>query len=262
MRFHSKFFFWKFLLAWKMRTGCQRKNMGGVKKHVSCILWIRLLTWKLRCNRNNTAPEKPYKKGTIIHRSPCFFVVFLPRSTLFSTFQTLLNQTKVGCFFFSGFHGGYIQRDRYQGWGDCNCMGRVHRFPKFLRWKKQLQSQEKRGEIHPTQKIGGGSPRAPYNPCFCWLFRCFPSRFRGIFGCQDPGAPGVTSATGTRSLCSTDGAIAALLLDGRVQVWGNAMNGGNLEEVPHCGGFEAVLGFVQMEVLWRCHRFSSDTYCN
>ena len=58
------------------------------------------------------------------------------------------------------------------------------------------------------------------------------------FCCQDPGDPGTSHlklATGTRSLCSTDGATAALLMDGRVQVWGDAMNGGNLEEVPHCG---------------------------
>jgi len=49
---------------------------------------------------------------------------------------------------------------------------------------------------------------------------------------SDPGDPGTKLATGCcRSLCSTDGAIAALLMDGRVQVWGDAMNGGNLEEV-------------------------------
>ena len=68
-------------------------------------------------------------------------------------------------------------------------------------------------------------------------------------GCQDPGAPGVTSATGTRSLCSTDGAIAALLLDGRVQVWGDAMKGGNLEEVPHCGGRGSSFGGL---FRWKC----------
>lgn len=51
---------------------------------------------------------------------------------------------------------------------------------------------------------------------------------------SDPGAAGTSHlklAMGTRSLCSTDGAIAALLMDGRVQVWGDAMNGGNVEEV-------------------------------
>lgn len=84
-------------------------------------------------------------------------------------------------------------------------------------------SNKQRGEIYAWQ-----SNNTPF-----FFGKCFLSRFREIGSCQDPGDPGTKLATGCcRSLCSTDGAIAALLMDGRVQVWGDAMNGGNLEEVP------------------------------
>lgn len=77
------------------------------------------------------------------------------------------------------------------------------------------------------------------------------------FCCQDPGDPGTKLATGTRSLCSTDGAIAALLMDGRVQVWGDAMNGGNFEEVPGSGWWARVK--KQMECLGKMSQICEET---
>ena len=92
-----------------------------------------------------------------------------------------------------------------------------------------------------------GSPIHQFFCCWCFLtYNSWNCR------CQDPGDPGTKLATGTRSLCSTDSAIAALFLDGGVQVWGDAMNGGNLEEVPSVGGKP---GLKQMECWGRCRRF-------
>lgn len=86
-------------------------------------------------------------------------------------------------------------------------------------------SNKQRDEIYAWQ-----SNNTPFFFCVCVFCVAFVK-----FCCQDPGDPGTKLATGTRSLCSTDGAIAALLMDGRVQVWGDAMNGGNFEEVPGSG---------------------------